>query len=476
MRKTKILIALGAGLCWSLAGVQNLSAQSSSPRVTHTVRPKKPSAPTKAPDTFWAASYAAALESANAAGRLVFICLAPQSCSSCTVLSDKALNRKGFLDSLKKECAAGVYLSPRDSDWTRFQRALTGQRIPADPATEEQTGGDNVTGENATGEQANGAQAAGSQSEEAQARETGAAELGTASFIYTDGNGACLLRYESAAPGEKTYLDGMESALDRKAEMARVKVLEAGRVLGDSDEVNLEAIILEKAWAHQPMDSLLDVYVDNLPVDSMASPGVLRFLALQAPVLNSTANQLLRQDPDLFGQVWQGLSMGERFRINNRVIMKTWQKAVRNGSLDEAQLAASFAANTNRDPDARLRAFQGVLIEYYYGVRDTAKFLNLAGTYYDRFLMHFNADSLRRRDSLFHREGAISVARFLADQLQKAAERVAAVSSDPGMLTEARSWAERAAALHPTAEAKALASALSQRVPAAADKSKTAGP
>ena len=461
MRKTRILIALGAGLCWLLAGVQNVSAQNSPQRVTHTTRPKKPSAPSKAPDAFWARSYSAALESANAAGRLVLICLAPQSCPSCTVLSDKVLNRKGFLDSLKKECAAGVYLSPRDSDWTRFQQALTADPIPADPASEEQAGG-----ENATGEQAAGAQTAGGQAAEARAaREAAATELRTASFIYTDGNGTCLLRYENPAPGEKAYLDGMESALDRKSEMARVKVLEAGRVLGDSDEVNLEAIILEKAWAHQPMDSLLDVYIDNLPVDSMTSPRVLRFLALQAPVLNSNANQLLRQDPDLFGQVWQGLSMEERFRINNRVITKTWQKAVRDRNLEEAQLAASFAANTNRDPDARLRAFQGVLIEYYYGVGDTAKFLNLAGTYYDRFLMHFNADSTRRRDSLFHREGTISVARFLADQLQKAAERVAGVSSDPGMLTEARSWAERAAALYPTAEAKALALSLRQGAP-----------
>jgi hypothetical protein len=465
MRKTRILIALGAGLCWSLAGVQHLSAQSTPERTiqstppratqstsqgaTHAARPKKPSASPKAPDAFWAGSYAKALESANAAGRLVLVCLAPPSCPSCTVSSDKVLNRKGFLDSLKKECAAGIYLSSRDSDWVRLQGAATGEQITGDRAAQGQTAQGQATQGQAIDDQ------------------------GVASFLYIDGDGTCLLRYESAAPGETAYLDGLTESLDRKAEMARVKILEPGRVLGDSDEANLEEIILEKAWAHQPVDSLLETYVSNLPVDSMTSIRVLRFLILQAPVLNSNANQLIRQDPDLFNQVWKGLSRVEQYKINNRVITKTWQMAIRDRDLDAAQLAASFAANTNRDPDARLRAFQGVLIEYHYGVGDTTQFLNLAGTYYDRFLMHFNADSLRRQDSLFHREGAISVSRFLAAQLQKAAERVSLVSSDPGMLTMAHSWAVRSVALCPTGESKTLESALSQRL---ADKGKTAAP
>jgi hypothetical protein len=482
MYKIRIMIALGTALCWSLARVQPLSAQSTpaqgapaksvSGRVTHAAaRPKRPSTAVKTPDPFWIGSYARALESAKASGGLVLVRLAPSSCTTCTVSSDKVINRKGLLDSLKKVCVAGVYLSPQDSDWAWFQGQRTGERRTMDPETGEREAGTQDATESGTAQQGNGTgqQSTGTQSFGEDD------ETAPAAFLYVDGDGTCLLRCDSAAPGETAYLEGMESALEHRDGMRRVKVLAAGRVMGDSDESNLEEIILEQAWAHQPVDSLLDVYINNLSVDSTGSLRVLRFLMLRAPLLNSNANQLLRQDPALFNEAWQGLSMEERFGVNNRVIAKTWQKAVKDRNQEEAQLAATFAANTNRDPDARLRAFQGVMLEFYYGAGDTTRFLNLAGTYYDRFLMHFNADSLRRADSLFHRGPATSVSRFLATQLLKAAQRVSGITADPSLIAMAHTWAVKAMALYPSPSARETEMVISQWH-AGSGKDKAAGP
>ena len=414
--------------------------------VRHTlVHPAKAPA-AKTPDPFWVESYTAALEAAQDKGRLVLVCLAPVNCTSCTVATDKTLNRRGVLDSLRKECVAGVYLYPRDPDWKHFQVLETGaiadwdwpidEQSPIDPSAYDQT---------------------------------------PATFVFLSPDGICLERCDSALPKPEAYYSGLADALDRQDDIRKVKILESGRVLGDADEDNLEAIIREEAWAHQPVDSLLDLYIGNLSVDSIASPRVMRFLVLQAPVLNSDANQLLRQDPALFKRVWMGLSMEDRFQVNNRVIEKTWKKAAREHDLAGAQLAATFAANTNVNPEARLRAFQGVMIEYYYGVGDTSQFLNLAGTYYDRFLMRFNADSLRRQDSLLHRGPAVSVSRFLAVQLGKAAERVSKVSASPGMTAMAHTWAARAVALCPTEEERATEAVLRKRMEETGT-AKTAGP
>jgi hypothetical protein len=305
---------------------------------------------------------------------------------------DKVLHAKAVLDSLKQFCAAGVYLGPGDT--------------------------------------------------------------GTALFSFVMSDGTPLYRYKgSALPTASTYLEGLRQALDRKWGMEHLRILQAERLLGDKDEDKLRDIILERTKEGLPADSLLEEYVLALPQDSLASFYTLRFLALEAPILNTGANQTLRQDPELFKQVWLSLAMEDRIRINNEVITKTWKNAVADTSQEEAQLAATFAANTNQSATAKVRAFQGVMLEYYFGVADTGKFIDLAGTYYDRFLMHLNVDSLRQQDSIFHRKDDLSVARFVSAQLTKGAGRVCDMTTIRALLNLSSDWVDRAIALYPSKEA-----------------------
>ena len=415
MKRLLLFTLLGAGM----ACTQYVFAQGTG--APHSPKPpakSKPVTPVSPPDAFWSESYATALASAKAGRGLVLVRLAPPSCETCTVLTDKVLRKKSVLDSLKRHCTAGVYLSPLDSNWIRLQ-------------------------------------------------EQGNEDELMASFMYVDGDGKCLLRYDSAAPKERDYLELMEKAIDRKEALRHVRLLESERFLGNQDEAVLQEIIEGKGKEDQSIDSLLDIYVNELPVDSIGSLRVLRFLAMQAPLLNSNANQLLRQDPTLFNQVWLGLTVAQRIQVNNRVITKTWQKAIADVNMEEAQLAATFAANTNKSIVAKLRAFQGIMIEFYYGVGDTSKFLSLAGTYYDRFLMSLSVDSLRDQDYINQRSTDLSASRFVAAQLRKAALRVyhvALPSSDSTILNQAQTWADQAILLYPTPEAMDTRARLSYRM------------
>ncbi|HTJ13721.1 MAG TPA: hypothetical protein VL547_16910 [Dinghuibacter sp.] len=273
-----------------------------------------------------------------------------------------------------------------------------------------------------------------------------AKSLSGATFAYVMEDGTPIYRFEGA-PGRKDYIAGLHAAEDRADAMRNLRILQAERLLGDKDENKLEAIIAERNVEGLPADSLLDLYVEALPQDSLGSPRVLRFIALQAPVLNSAANQLLRQDALLFNDVWASLTLQERVKINNDVINKTKDKAVTDADQEEAQLAATFAANTNANATAKVRAFQGVMLDFYYGVGDTLKFLDLAKTYYDRFLMPFDADSLRHQDSIRGRAGELSVAHFVGTQLETGAKRVTAMAIDADLKRKAAAWADRAAAL-----------------------------
>jgi hypothetical protein len=315
-----------------------------------------------------------------------------------SLAKDKVFGARSMIDSLRQVCTAGVYLTPADTD--------------------------------------------------------DAAALGDAVFAYVLDDGTPVYKYTSPRePGAQNYLDGLQEAVARKNGIRNLRLLEAERLLGDKDPEILEDIIAGRNREGLPADSLLDLYVNGLPKDSLGSYRVVRFLALQSPVLNSTANQVLRQDGDLFNIVWKSLTMPERIRINNDVIDKTCAKAVRDQDQEEATLAATFAANTNNSPTAKVRAFQGVMLDFYYGIADTGHFVDFAKTYYDRFLMPFNADSLRRQDSVNHREEDLSVARFVGTQLEVGARRVATMTTDGAVLRQASAWADKAVALYPSREA-----------------------
>jgi hypothetical protein len=346
---------------------------------------------------FWVSTYREALVKAGEARGMILVRQGGTACTTCSVAADKVLKDRALYDSLRQFCVAGVYLDPTDTAVT----ALRG-----------------------------------------------------AGFAYVLEDGTPLYRFQGRGePTKRDYLQGLDQALLRKSGMQRLRILQAERMLGDSSLNNLEEIIAERNREGLPADSLLELYVEALPQDSLASLSVLTFLALQAPPLNSAANQLLRQDAGRFNEVWRGLPLQERSRINNQVISKTRARAVADGDQEEATLAATFAANTNANPTAKLRAFQGVMLEFYYGVADTARFLDMARTYYDRFLMPFNADSLRRQDSLLHRQDDRSLSRFVGTELETGAREVLALTSDHTLLLQAVTWADQAVALYPSREA-----------------------
>ena len=278
-------------------------------------------------------------------------------------------------------------------------------------------------------------------------------KMGDTTFAFKNGDETALYAHSGPTTDDQ-IIAGLLIAQDRNIAIRQRKLFESERILGDTDENKLEYIIAERTKEHLQTDSLLEVYVNNLPEDSATSRQTLRFLALQAPILNSLANQLLRQDPQKFTEVWNSLSIADRVRINNEVIEKTVQKAAIDTNEDEATLAATFAAGTNQSPIAKVRAFQGIKLEYFYNTGDTLRFLELAGTYYDRFLMHLDADSLKTEDSLHHRPEAFSVARFVGEQLNKGAERVEEMSKDPRNWRQALTWADEAVAMYPSDKAK----------------------
>jgi hypothetical protein len=371
----------------------------------HTVA--KPAAPTH---PFWATNLQQAQDWTTQTKGVVLVRWVFPGSPDSTKTSDRVLKNPILIDSLKRFVAGGVFLPFNDSSTAALR----------------------------------------------QDDEDGA-------FAFINDVGTVLYQFEGFNPTAKDYLAGLGQARDMKKAADDLKFLEWGRMMGNQNQDTLEAIIGLRNKLDMPTDSLLDIYIYNMPVDSGKSLRVLTFLAQQAPVLNGYANELLRQDPTLFKLVWDGMPMSERIGINNRVIEKTWKKAVADDDPELAKLAATYAGSTNRSPSAQVRAFQGIMMEFYFGMQDTAKFLEIAGTYYDRFLMPIDADSLKTEDSLHQRVGALSVSRFVGSQLCKGASRVNALTTDPILIKQANAWAQRAAALYNTPRTREVAALLQSK-------------
>jgi hypothetical protein len=377
----------------------------------HTVtKPHTANKPAVPAHPFWAPSLQQAQDWTTQAKGVILVRWVFPGSPDSTKTSDKVLKSPILVDSLKRFAAAGVFVQANDSNAAHLH-------------TDEEDG----------------------------------------AFLFINDVGTVLYRFDGLSPTAKDYLTGMRQALGMKKAADDLKFLEWGRMMGNQNQDSLEAIISLRNRLDMPTDSLLDIYIYNLPVDSGKSLRVLKFLAQQAPVLNGYANELLRQNPTLFKLVWDGMPMTERIGINNRVIEKTWKKAIMDQDPELAKLAATYAGSTNRSPAAQVRAFQGIMMEYYFGMQDTAKFLDLAGTYYDRFLMPISADSLKTEDSLHQRLGALSVCRFVGSQLSKGAYRVSLLSSDPALLKQAGAWAQRAAELYNTPQTREVVALLQNK-------------
>src|SRR2546423_7619594 len=127
----------------------------------------------------------------------------------------------------------------------------------------------------------------------------------------------------------------------------------------------MEALLLKRKTLNLETDSLLDEYTSGLPPDSLASERTLLFIAQMAPVLNGASDQLLRKNFPLFNKAWYTMDIPVRVSINNRVIYKSMQKAIREKDEQYAYRVANFARGVNNNPLAASKAYDWNLICFY---------------------------------------------------------------------------------------------------------------
>jgi tetratricopeptide (TPR) repeat protein len=218
--------------------------------------------------------------------------------------------------------------------------------------------------------------------------------------LFINNEKTLIHKYSRSTTRVAAYKEQIEIALQKAGEGLRISELETAYRKGNKNPGVIEALLLKRKTLNLPTDSLLDEYVSLLPADSLTSARTLLFIAQMAPLIGSKPDQALRKDRILFNKVWYSMDSPIRISINNRVIYKSMQKAIKEKNESFAYTVADFSRGVNSNPQAAAKAYSGSMLSYYKGINDTRNYLGRAISYYDDYFMTVDPDSVKARDSM----------------------------------------------------------------------------
>ncbi|QEC57768.1 DUF255 domain-containing protein [Flavisolibacter ginsenosidimutans] len=219
--------------------------------------------------------------------------------------------------------------------------------------------------------------------------------------LFLDANGTLLHSFMRTTTRSQEYLAQIETALTKAGEVLNIAELEREHKNGNRGFGFLEILLQKRKAVHMPTDALLDEYIDVLPADSLVSVRTVAFIMQMAPLLNTKADKVVRSNASVMNKAWYSLSLPLRAGINNSIVYKSMEKAIREKDERYATETSRFAQRVNEpNHDAATKAFDMNMLRYYDGVKDTTNYFRKSIAYYERYFLSVSPDSIKRTDSM----------------------------------------------------------------------------
>ncbi|MCF0056236.1 thioredoxin family protein [Dyadobacter sp. CY356] len=217
--------------------------------------------------------------------------------------------------------------------------------------------------------------------------------------LFVDADGNILNRFNGSTSAGFMYAQQADIALGRRGEK-KVKDFEKEYNSGSRSSKFLKEYIAKRKEMQLPTDDLLEEYVGQLPVDSLKNYNVIKFIYMQGPSLDSRGYKMIQYtERKLIDSLYKSIPVQEAVAINNAIIETTFRNAVRNKNINLAHDLSRFIQNTYRPDFAKgSLASQRSLLRYFYAVKDTVQYIQLAENFLDYTHMRLTVDSLKRMD------------------------------------------------------------------------------
>ncbi|MCE6991728.1 DUF255 domain-containing protein [Dyadobacter sp. CY323] len=220
--------------------------------------------------------------------------------------------------------------------------------------------------------------------------------------LFIDPSGNILARYNGSTSYSKLYLDQAGLALSRVGSKHVNEYIKEYKA-GEKSAAFLKEYLGKLRESQLSLDNVLDEYVDGLPDDSLNNFNTIRFIYQQGPSLDSKAYKRIRSltKPRLIDSMYQSVPLAEAISINNGIINASMRNAVMKRNESLAQAVSGFTMGTyGADRAKGVVESVKMMLNYYYAVRDTTKYLATASEFIERNYMNVSIDFLKKIDSL----------------------------------------------------------------------------
>jgi hypothetical protein len=221
-------------------------------------------------------------------------------------------------------------------------------------------------------------------------------------IIITDAEKQILQVYSGSSSYFMSYMDVIDKALEEEENpKEKISSIKAA-YYEQSDWKYLQKLIKKiQSLNLEPAVQLTDELILKVPEDSAKSISFIQYLMRTAPVVSSETEKYINKDRDIYNMAWYRMDLPERIRINNRIIGKSIDKAIREKDQQLAYRTASYAQTTHQPNfEEGQKAYYRNLLRYFKEVKDTANYLRNASNYYDRIYQTVQVSAIKAKDSM----------------------------------------------------------------------------
>jgi len=301
-----------------------------------------------------------ALQKAQSEGKIIFLQFESAGCSQCNDVADKGLSDKDVAEKINQT----FFCLKIDAQHPDRNKIATTYSVDADKG------------------------------------------FGT---LFINNAGTVVHKFLKTTTFSKEYASQVDIALMKAGESMKINELEKEYQKGNRSFGFLQSLLLKRRSLNLPTDSLLELYIDALPPDSLKSITILCFIAQMTPLFDSRAYKVMYNDRVLFNRAWYSMSTQMRSGINNAIIYKSMSKAIKEKDEDYAVRTASIAKSTNGSNYlAGAKAYDKNLLRFYDETGDTAVYFRKSIAYFERYFLTVNHDSIKRIDSIRINQSMVS--------------------------------------------------------------------
>ncbi|MEJ7691471.1 hypothetical protein [Daejeonella sp.] len=208
-------------------------------------------------------------------------------------------------------------------------------------------------------------------------------------FIFINGKGRLLLKKTGNIPSH-LISDMLDRAMDDERYLS-----------GDKSTTFLKHYINKRISRGITNNAKqIEEYVNGLSPENLNTYSEVLFILQAGPRIDGRANALLNTNKNLIDSVYKTELKNVTADINTRMIANTMASAIAHKKINRARVAADFTRWSLREKSPLIgqEEWDGKLLQYYYGVKDTKSVLRHTVNYYDTYYMNVGVDSIRKRD------------------------------------------------------------------------------